>query len=570
MVRTITPIGPAGNREPLRNPPRHPQDWLKLGRAYAADGRAAEAERAYRQALKTQPGLRAARLALAQLLVRHGFPQVAIIEAQKLLDQDPFDADAWLAAGQAFRSNYQPDEAQMAFSQALNARPGMASAGYALASLLLDQGEPDSALKVLAKAHAPDPAAVEQFQQLKARAIAQAEGPGLGPAAAETLLLVAIERQPGSEGLHAMLARLQYLRGEPRWADRLVEAARQQPENLRLVRSCAAALRNGQKASQAITMLDHSLSEATIDSDQGYDHPSPKRARRLTADLLLERADCYLSLGDAQAALASARAAFDADPERARLSRQLLDAQLSAGLAHEALPVVQSAREKLPENPRLLAAHVTALRAVGDPLGDQLLDLDRLVQVHDMPAELWRSLHRPLIEVLTAMHDQSGAPLDLSVRGGSQTLRSLLRSSSPAIVRLRRFFCEALAEYQATQLAEPHRWLGGSLSGEPFLVGCWSVRLAPGGFHVNHLHSEGVVSSAFYVSVPELNDPDDPHTGELGFGAPRFSVPGVGAKRWVRPQPGRLVLFPSWLWHGTRPFKGENPRMTVAFDARFR
>ena len=35
--------------------------------------------------------------------------------------------------------------------------------------------------------------------------------------------------------------------------------------------------------------------------------------------------------------------------------------------------------------------------------------------------------------------------------------------------------------------------------------------------------------------------------------------------RLVEPAPGRLVLFPSWLWHGTRPF-GDGERLTVAFD----
>jgi len=33
----------------------------------------------------------------------------------------------------------------------------------------------------------------------------------------------------------------------------------------------------------------------------------------------------------------------------------------------------------------------------------------------------------------------------------------------------------------------------------------------------------------------------------------------------VEPKPCRLALFPSWMWHGTRPF-GEGERMTVAFD----
>jgi hypothetical protein len=33
----------------------------------------------------------------------------------------------------------------------------------------------------------------------------------------------------------------------------------------------------------------------------------------------------------------------------------------------------------------------------------------------------------------------------------------------------------------------------------------------------------------------------------------------------VEPKPGRLVLFPSFLFHGTRPF-ASGERLTIAFD----
>ena len=45
-------------------------------------------------------------------------------------------------------------------------------------------------------------------------------------------------------------------------------------------------------------------------------------------------------------------------------------------------------------------------------------------------------------------------------------------------------------------------------------------------------------------------------------GGPRPSPPEA---RYVEPRPGRLVLFPSWMWHGTVPF-GAGERLTVAFD----
>ncbi|MBL0965493.1 MAG: hypothetical protein IBJ05_01405, partial [Blastomonas sp.] len=35
----------------------------------------------------------------------------------------------------------------------------------------------------------------------------------------------------------------------------------------------------------------------------------------------------------------------------------------------------------------------------------------------------------------------------------------------------------------------------------------------------------------------------------------------------VAPAEGRLVIFPSYMWHGTLPFESVGHRMTVAFDA---
>jgi len=38
-------------------------------------------------------------------------------------------------------------------------------------------------------------------------------------------------------------------------------------------------------------------------------------------------------------------------------------------------------------------------------------------------------------------------------------------------------------------------------------------------------------------------------------------------RRSVRPRVGTLVLFPSYLWHGTIPFHSQHARTTIAFDA---
>jgi hypothetical protein len=61
---------------------------------------------------------------------------------------------------------------------------------------------------------------------------------------------------------------------------------------------------------------------------------------------------------------------------------------------------------------------------------------------------------------------------------------------------------------------------------------------------------------------------DREKAGWLEFGMPpkrlsAVSPPGIHA---VKPKAGRLVLFPSYFYHRTRPFVSEQPRISIAFD----
>ena len=59
----------------------------------------------------------------------------------------------------------------------------------------------------------------------------------------------------------------------------------------------------------------------------------------------------------------------------------------------------------------------------------------------------------------------------------------------------------------------------------------------------------------------------DENGGGLKFGEPDIDLGADGeARRKIQPSTGRLVLFPSYMWHGTVPFESDEPRMTVSFD----
>jgi hypothetical protein len=81
------------------------------------------------------------------------------------------------------------------------------------------------------------------------------------------------------------------------------------------------------------------------------------------------------------------------------------------------------------------------------------------------------------------------------------------------------------------------------------------------------MHHEGWLSSAFYVEVPPGAEAADSREGWLRLGQPPYPTkPPLPAERFVRPEPGRLVLFPSYMWHGTVPFEAGERRTTIAFD----
>jgi uncharacterized protein (TIGR02466 family) len=115
--------------------------------------------------------------------------------------------------------------------------------------------------------------------------------------------------------------------------------------------------------------------------------------------------------------------------------------------------------------------------------------------------------------------------------------------------------------------ADPrHPLLGPRRDRRIRFAGSWSVRLRDSGFHTSHVHPQGWISSALYVALPEEKPDGDLHAGWLQLGAPPADLrTGLEPLRLIKPEPGKLVLFPSWMWHGTVPFRA-GERLTVAFD----
>jgi uncharacterized protein (TIGR02466 family) len=100
--------------------------------------------------------------------------------------------------------------------------------------------------------------------------------------------------------------------------------------------------------------------------------------------------------------------------------------------------------------------------------------------------------------------------------------------------------------------------------------------------HGNEFHSH---PGSFWAAVYYVDDggiaTDASLGGELEFMDPRapgvamyapqlaFNMPGglsVGANEVVRPKSGLMVMFPAWLLHQVRPYKGNAERISIAFN----
>jgi Flp pilus assembly protein TadD len=204
-----------------------------------------------------------------------------------------------------------------------------------------------------------------------------------------------------------------------------------------------------------------------------------------------------------------------------------------------------------------------AWRMMEDPRWQWLEGNERFVGIYDIADRL-----PPLDAIagaLRKLHTLSEQPLEQSLRRGTQA-DGIFTHVDPVLVALRDSIATVVAEHvaQLPERDEAHPLLAPRRDTIAF-SGSWSVCLQSGGYHANHVHPAGWISSALYVALPPDIGRDG--AGFLNLGDPNSTTLQVEMPpfRTVEPKPGRLVLFPSYMWHGTTPF-AEGERITVAFD----
>lgn len=356
-------------------------------------------------------------------------------------------------------------------------------------------------------------------------------------------LQLAVQRSPLWTDGHVLLAAMRWANGEREGFTRSFdEALAQHTNSLELRRQQLVALLEAEHFDDALARIEQGRSqvgdhlvftshEAAVQSESGNDEAADRLYSAMSA---LDSAN--IDMWHVRRLLRAGRAAE---------ASKLMDRWLGTADQDLFWPYAAS-----------------AWRMTGDSRSSWLEGDELFVGVYDI-ADRLPPLDQ-LAETLRKLHVFKSEFFAQSVRGGTQTDGNLFHRIEPEIVALREAVREIVAEHaRGLPPVDPThpllRWRPPAIQ----FTGAWSVRLTAGGKHANHVHPMGWLSSALYIVLPpDLED----EAGWLTLGEPQAQLKlDLPPRRMVEPKPGRLVLFPSWMWHGTRPF-GEGERLTVAFD----
>lgn len=479
-----------------------------MGRHRAMQGRHADAVAAFEAALQADPAQPSIALALGLILKMLGRGTEAVRWLEEAARLAPTDADVLANLGAARMQQGDLAGAISAFERAEVSAPAVAAMrGEALQQL----GREDEAVAAFRRAVAAEPT------DLRA---------------------------------HHSLSQLLYHRRSPDYVASFDEAAARvaDPTPLRFA-----------KAVTLLTAEDWAAAEVAY-----ADLPT-------RPETLYGLATARTQLGRAAEAVPLFEQALRTQPGATPFRHGLATALLRAGDLARTEAEAESLLARDPADQMALALLGLTWRLQGDPRAEVLHGFDTLVRTYALePPEGFvdiAAFNAALDAALDPLHRDGRQFMDQSLRGGSQTHGDLFEASHPLVEQLRQRLEETVARYLAeigTDAAHP---LLRRNTGRFGFAGAWSSRLHDRGFHARHIHPSGWISSAYYIALPDVVADVRRREGWLEFGAPPFALPlenPVG--REVKPEPGTLVLFPSYLWHGTTPFASPAARTTIAFD----
>jgi predicted Zn-dependent protease len=532
-----------------------PSEILEKSVALLQAGRYGDSAAVLRQALDLAPANPAVKRAVARLstLARTWLTLGQVLPAldalAPLAESPHADGTLLMLYGHALMSAGRKNDAEAVLRRWLAMDPGNRDAALRLAAVLSDNGkamEAETVVRTIVRGREDADVAFVLGRALLEQARFDE---------AETQFRKVVQARPDHQIAHGNLMEIVWMR-----TGDVHEASREIDKVLR-----ASPGSHGLRVAKARLLTSARLPrEALAEIDAGL------RLAPSTPGLLVAAATIALDF-DGTRALDYASRLHATAPQDRTAQVAVGNASLATGRAREALVIAEALHGSDPTDGRALAMKADALRMLGDPRYRGLLDYQHLVRAEqiDVPAG-WIGPDAYLAELVADLeraHTLHAHPIGNSLREGSQI--QLAPQNSP--------FASIRAFPQAIDGPIRRYMQAIGTGGDPMrrrntgrygISGIWSVRLRPHGFHVNHYHPGGWISSACYLHLPRAIEQAGGE-GWLQFGEPAFPTnPPLEPEYFVKPALGLPVLFPSYMWHGTVPFSGapEDRRLTIAFD----
>ena len=443
------------------------------------------------------------------------------------------------------------DEAGERVHAVLNDRPEHPDALHLLGIIALHCGHERRAVELLARAVAIDPSNAAFHSDLGNALQACGE---LDEAV--RAFGTAIRLAPGAAHLHFNLGNALNLDGQPEAA---LPAYRQaleiEPDNPVFHNNLGNTL-------QALQRLDEA-------------------AQALAQAVLLDPryVDAHYNLGlvheardDFEAAIGAYRKVLSLDPGHFAAQLRFVERLFLCDRQAEALATADAGLAVSAMNINAMVMKATVLAASGDRDAERaFVDFDRLIwgTTLALPEE-YASLdgfNRALADHVRRHPTLMVEPPDRTTRSGKQSgdlLDEPLGPMGPWADAVR-----AAVEAYLAQLPRDadHPYLARRPS--RWRLSAWGVVLSRSGHQLPHTHPAGWVSGVYYVKVPEeVHDSARKREGWIEFGRPdpRFTCVRDPSVKVFEPEEGTVLLFPSYLWHGTLPFESDEERISIAFD----
>jgi len=563
-----------------------------LGLVRRRQSRPDEAEALYRRALSIDPDMAHVHHNLGHLLRVRGQNADALPFFDAAIRLKPNYVDAYVNRGIALTALDRLEEAEKSYRRALHILPGHPAAAQGLGVLLNRRGRPKEAEALLTRALAQVPAGTKQ-QARQAAGLQHALAMSLKAQQRHEEALALLD---AAERAMPDLPTLTYNRGnllqDMMRHDEAVESYRRaiavNPLDLSAHSDLNALLYRLGRDDEFLRSYDDAAAlypdmpmlftdKANMLLSAGELEKAAETFRAaipLRPDDVMPRDGLALALarlGRFDEAVAEHEAVVKMEPENGPAWRNFAYTLLRANDPERAAKAAEEALKRNPVEQAALTFWGTALRALGDPREEALNDYENLVQPFALEpppgfADI-ESFNRELAQVLLGMHKDARGFVNQTLRDGTQTLGNLFTRREAMVQMLKTQIDKAVGRYIARMKDDTAHPVYRRRAREFQYSGSWSTKLNDCGYHTNHFHPEGWISSAYYVAVPDAVDDTAEKPGWLKFGEPDFPAPYADpVRRAIKPEPGTLVLFPSYMWHGTNPFRAEAPRMAVAFD----